>query len=409
MEAEKKHQQQQQQQEEQVDNKCLIPGLPDDIAMECLIRVPHEFHSNMKSVCLKWQYLISDPSFYHQRLRSNTAEHLVYQIQPTHIMIHDDDVITSNQKSQTTQHNTPPPLQYGLTMYNATYQTWQRMIPNFEIPIFCQCVTLQSCGNSKLVLLGGWDPKTLEPVSDVYVLDIIKGWRKGASMSAARSFFACAVVGGTKVYVAGGHDNQKNALKSAQVYDVDKDEWGVLPEMEEERDECMGMCWDDRFWVVSGYGTETQGRFRSDGECFDPATASWSKFHNLWPFQTLSPKCNTTSTLSGGKQCEWLWFLGNEQQQQFEHEERRCSIVQIPNSVIGTSSSSSCVSVTTLGDQKVFVMSGNGSSLKKCNDCESEGAFILERDKSNGNIKWHHVHTPLAFSGFPYSTSHLLI
>ncbi|KAH7573409.1 hypothetical protein JRO89_XS03G0143700 [Xanthoceras sorbifolium] len=449
MEAEQK----QQQQEEEEGDRCLIPGLPDEIAMECLIRVPHEFHSNMKSVCLNWQNLISNPSFYQERVKANTAEQLVFQVQPlpkqssTHMMmIHDRALITSNKKeeaddqNQTQQeqtHHSPP--QYGLTIYNATYHTWQRMNPNFAIPMFCQCVALQSSG--KLLLLGGWDPKTLEPVSDVYVLDIIKGsssWSKGASMSVARSFFACAVVGGSKVYVAGGHDNQKNGLKSAEVYDVDRDEWGVLPEMVEERDECLGMCLDgdDRFWVVSGYGTETQGRFRSDGECFDPATGSWSTIDNLWPFPSLSPKCNTStvtlkSNNSGGKQCEWLWFLGNEQQQQFEYEdkERRwkmvSSIVKLPNSVIGTSSSSSCVSVTTLGDhqcnkqkkkQKVFVMSGNGgrgslssSPSLKCSECESEGGFIMERDTSNGNTKWHHVHTPVAFSGFPYSSSYLLI
>lgn len=417
MEPEKKQQRQER----------LIPGLPDEIAMECLIRVPLEFHSNMKSVCLKWRNLISDASFYQERLKSDTAEQLVFQVQPlpkqlsTH-MIRDHNLMASTKNEQ-------DPPQYGLTIYNITCQTWQRMIPDFAIPLFCQCVALQSSG--KLMLLGGWDPKTLEPVSDVYVLDMIKSpssWRKGASMSVARSFFACAVVGGSKVYVAGGHDNQKNALKSAEVYDVDKDEWMVLPDMEEERDECLGMCWegDDRFWVVSGYGTETQGRFRSDAECFDPATGSWSKFDNLSPFQSLSPKCNTTTAVtskSGGKQCEWLWFLENEeqqQQQQFEYEdkERRwkmvSSIVRLP---IGTSSSS-CVSVATFGDhqcnqqkkkQKVFVMSGNGGRGLKCNECEGEAAFIMERDTSNGTIKWHHVHTPAAFSGFPYSASYLLI
>ena len=37
------------------------------------------------------------------------------------------------------------------------------------------------------------------------------------------------------VYVAGGHDGEKNALKSALVYDVAKDEWAPLPDMARER------------------------------------------------------------------------------------------------------------------------------------------------------------------------------
>lgn len=69
---------------------------------------------------------------------------------------------------------------------------------------------------------------------------------------AARSFFACAVVD-RLVYVAGGHDNQKNALRSAEVYDPEADEWRALPPMAEERDECQGVAQDGRFCVVSGY------------------------------------------------------------------------------------------------------------------------------------------------------------
>jgi hypothetical protein len=40
------------------------------------------------------------------------------------------------------------------------------------------------------------------------------------------------------VFVAGGHDNQKNALQSAEVYDANADKWRTLPAMAEERDEC---------------------------------------------------------------------------------------------------------------------------------------------------------------------------
>jgi hypothetical protein len=63
------------------------------------------------------------------------------------------------------------------------------------------------------------------------------------------------------VFVAGGHDNQKNALQAAEVYDANADEWRTLPAMAEERDECQGISWeeDSRFWVVSGYSTDSQG------------------------------------------------------------------------------------------------------------------------------------------------------
>uniref|UniRef100_A0A6N2M3C4 F-box domain-containing protein n=1 Tax=Salix viminalis TaxID=40686 RepID=A0A6N2M3C4_SALVM len=77
--------------------------IKDEIAMECLVRVPCQFHSNMKSVCHTWLHLISHPSFFQQRLQSGTAEHLVCLVQPippinfsTTSTTDDDPLITSS-------------------------------------------------------------------------------------------------------------------------------------------------------------------------------------------------------------------------------------------------------------------------------------------------------------------------
>jgi N-acetylneuraminic acid mutarotase len=53
--------------------------------------------------------------------------------------------------------------------------------------------------------------------------------------------------------------------------------------MREERDECAGVVMDGRFFVVSGYGTESQGVFRKSGEVFDPVTGEWRLIANMWP------------------------------------------------------------------------------------------------------------------------------
>ncbi|KAF8402445.1 hypothetical protein HHK36_013401 [Tetracentron sinense] len=246
--------------------------MPDEIGLDCLVRVPCRFHSNLKSVCQRWRNLLSHPSFHRERRKSGTAEHLVCLVQAL-----SSDSETPEEKREVGR----VPL-LGLSIYNGSDNTWQRM--RMRMPLFCQCVALPSSG--KLLLLGGWDPTTLHSVADVHVFDFIRGggWRRGTPMSVERSFFACAAVGPSSVYVAGGHDNQKNALRSAEVYDADADEWRTLPEMCEERDECQGLCCEgdgdgdsSRFWVVSGYGSERQGRFLTDGECYDPVSASWTK------------------------------------------------------------------------------------------------------------------------------------
>ena len=41
--------------------------------------------------------------------------------------------------------------------------------------------------------------------------------------------------------MAGRHDENKNVLESAWVYNIRKDEWAKLTRMSQERDECEGV------------------------------------------------------------------------------------------------------------------------------------------------------------------------
>lgn len=118
-----------------------------------------------------------------------------------------------------------------------------------------------------------------------------------------RSFFACAAVGGA-VYVAGGHDAEKNALRSALAYDPGADAWAGLPDMAEERDEPRGLCVAGRFVVVGGYPTRAQGRFVASAESFDPAAASsaWAPVHDrLLPEDGACPRTCCAAPRSVGR------------------------------------------------------------------------------------------------------------
>lgn len=409
-----------------IQNSVLIPGLTDDVAIECLIRVPYSCHSEMGFVCKSWKALFSSKSFYGERQRLCFTEHLICLIQPliptNRIDVdrsscadqkHRDDVVKSSYPSS--------PPSYGLSVYNVSNKTWQRVscksaFEQLPVPMFCHCVSLPDL--NKLMIVGGWDTQTLEPVSRVYVFDLVtRTLTRGASMKKARSFFACAAVGGSKVYVAGGHDGQKNALKSAEMYDAENDEWTTLPDMEHERDECHGMWWsgdDCKFWVVSGYETECQGRFRRDAECYDPDTNSWSVVDNVWPFATLSPRC--TAAVNGVNGKEWHWFLSSKQVQGVELDtygrswDVVKSVIRVPEGMSG--SNLPCVAssdqVVVMGsssnrpDQVSCSTSDGNSRAGSC--CDGDAAFIYGKNK-----KWRHIHTPTGFSGFPYSASYLVI
>ncbi|KAJ6420369.1 hypothetical protein OIU84_027836 [Salix udensis] len=130
--------------------------------MECLVRVPYQFHSNVKSVCHTWLHLISHPSFFQQRLQSDTAEHLVCLVQPipptnfsTTSTTDDDPLITSsssdsnkifkNRDEQEQQHIHSPP-QYALSIYNALIRN-SYVLPMFSPSILWQATSLRWLGS----------------------------------------------------------------------------------------------------------------------------------------------------------------------------------------------------------------------------------------------------------------------
>lgn len=393
----------------------LIPGLPEELAMECLVRVPFQFHSSMKSVCRTWRSLVSDHSFNRERQRFGKAESLLCLVQPltspspmingeTSEKKKDEEEGESQQQQQQPRVTGTPP--YGLSVYNATLDTWHRVAIPERIPLFCECVAIQDAG--KVLLIGGWDPETLQPVKDVFVLDFSAGegsgrrWKRGKPMSAARSFFACASVGSTKVYVAGGHDDQKNALRSAEVYDVEKDEWSMIHPMSEGRDECRGFSTasDLGFCVLSGYGTETQGQFRSDAEIYDPVTNSWSVIENVWPFPDLSPRGRTAATESVGdfRGCKLWCFIDSERQSQprWENEDASMKWKMVLETIR--------LPVTT----SVFAGSLSGQAVAMIGGEESGTMMMTSTAVKNGG-KWSHVNTPSGFSRLPFSYSSIYV
>ncbi|KAG2258574.1 hypothetical protein Bca52824_077868 [Brassica carinata] len=390
----------------------LISGLPEELATECLVRVPFEFRSSLKSVSRLWRSLVSDGSFDRERRRVGRDESLLCLVQPltspsspvyssvdgeASEKKKEEEGVSHSQQLQQQPRVFSTPL-YGLSVYNATLDTWHRVAIPERIPLFCECVALQDAG--KVLLIGGWDPETLQPVKDVFVLDFSggRGWKRGKPMSSARSFFACAAVGSTKVYVAGGHDDQKNAIRSAEVYDVERDEWSTIPPMTEGRDECHGFSMaaaDLGFCVLSGYGTETQGQFRSDAEVYDPVSDSWSVIENVWPFPDLSPRGRTAAVVEsagGFRGCKLWCFVDSQRQCQprWEAEDGSMKWKLVMETVRLPVTTMTSVFAGSLSGQAVAMIGGGG---------EESGTMMMMK---NGG-KWSHVSTPSGFSSLPFS------
>ncbi|XVE74341.1 hypothetical protein DITRI_Ditri12bG0009400 [Diplodiscus trichospermus] len=206
----------------------LIPGLPEELGLECLTRLPYTAHRHASRVCHRWRNLLQSEYFYCHRKKLGYTQKVACMLQAF------SSGIVNGPKE-------PGELRsYGISVFDSASQSWDKLapVPRYPngLPLFCQ---LASC-EGKLVVMGGWDPVSYDPVTDVFIYDFMtQQWRQGKDMPSKRSFFAIGACSG-RIYIAGGHDENKNALRTARVYDLRNDEWTQLRELSQERDECEG-------------------------------------------------------------------------------------------------------------------------------------------------------------------------
>jgi hypothetical protein len=168
---------------------------------------------------------------------------------------------------------------YRLSVFEPEKGFWSELPapPGYDsgLPVMCQL----ACVGYDLVVLGGLDPYTWKASNSVFVYNFLSAkWRRGTHMPGGpRTFFACSSNNRRIIFVAGGHDDEKNALRSALAYDVVDDKWVELPDMSSERDECKAVFRRGKFIVVGGYTTENQGRFERNAEAFDFMTWKWGQ------------------------------------------------------------------------------------------------------------------------------------
>ncbi|CAM0946202.1 unnamed protein product [Alopecurus aequalis] len=250
----------------------LIPGLPEDVARECLLRVGFRQLPAARHTSRQWKAEVESPLYSRLRRANGMSRPLLALAQAL-------PPLAASGPARKYAASAALSNSYRLVLHDPADGGWATLPPlpgGRGLPLFCQLAAVSCGGRKKLVVLGGWDPETWTPTDTVHVYDFLEGaWRRGAPMPGPRrSFFACAAVGG-RVFVAGGHDEEKNALRSAAAYDADANAWAALPDMALQRDEARGVCVGGRFVVVGGYPTEAQGRFTGTGEAFDTSAWAW--------------------------------------------------------------------------------------------------------------------------------------
>jgi hypothetical protein len=256
----------------------LIPGLPEELALECLTRLNYSTHRVSAQVCRRWRKLLHSKDFYRHRKQTGHTRKAACLVQSLPV----------RQGCNGSKPVGPPA--YGVSVFDPESGDWDWIdpVPKYPdgLPLFCRVTSSEG----KLVVMGGWDPTSYEPLKDLFVYEFTtRRWRRGKDMPETRSFFAAGELDG-RVIIAGGHDGSKNALRSAWVYDVRRDEWTELAPMSQERDECEGVVIGSEFWVVSGYKTESQGGFEGSAESLDLGTGQWRRLEDAWTATQFCPK-----------------------------------------------------------------------------------------------------------------------
>lgn len=247
----------------------LIPGLPDEVAEYCLLRLPFPYQSKARSVSSSWKRAISSPSFH---LAKNTLSLSL-------------------------------PYLFVFAFHRSTFRLqWQAFDPRsrswFALPPMpldaagCGgggaplCPPAFACAavphRGQLFVLGGMRSDTQTPLQTlVSYRASTNSWSVAAPMPTPRSFFVAGCIGG-KIFAAGGHaaggvggDGGDDAIRTVESYDPAADRWAPAARM------AWGVSRYDAA-VVGGKLYVTEGwtwpfSFSPRGGVYDPEADAWEE------------------------------------------------------------------------------------------------------------------------------------
>ncbi|CAL5346334.1 unnamed protein product [Camellia sinensis] len=231
----------------------LIPGLPDDIALNCLLRLPVVSHAACRAVCKRWYHLLSSKErFFTRRKELKLFDPWLFVF---------------------AFHKCTGKIQWHvLDLIHFSWHTIPAMPCKDKVcPHGFRCVSIPHDGT--LFVCGGVVSDVDCPLNLVLKYDMQKNrWTVMKKMNMARSFFASGVIDGM-IYVAGGNSTDLFELDSAEVLDPTMDTWRPIASMG------TNMASYDAA-VLNGKLLVTEGWFwpfyvLPRGQVYDPGTDNW--------------------------------------------------------------------------------------------------------------------------------------
>ncbi|KAH7671761.1 F-box domain-containing protein [Dioscorea alata] len=203
----------------------IIPGLPDDIAEQCLLHLPFPYHALARSVSPAWSSAVSSAA---RRRSLSPSSSLPYL-----------SVFAFHR----------PSLRLRCLAFDPISFRWLPLppipLPFPLLPSSFAAASLPRSGN--LFLIGGMRADTYSPIPTVLSFNAsTNAWISAASMPTPRAFFSAATVG-DQLVVAGGD------LNSVDRYDPHMDRWTEISPMRRSIERYDAAVLGRRLYITGGW------------------------------------------------------------------------------------------------------------------------------------------------------------
>ncbi|KAK8469685.1 hypothetical protein PHAVU_005G135911 [Phaseolus vulgaris] len=230
-------------------NDSLLPGLIDDVALNCLAWVSGSDYTSLSCINKRFNKLINSGYLYGLRKQLGAVEHFVYMVCDPR----------------------------GWVAFDPKVNKWMSLpkIPCDEC--FNHADKESLAVGCELLVFGR---EMMEFAIWKYSM-VCRGWVKCQGMNQPRCLFGSSSLGSIAI-IAGGSDKYGNVLKSAELYDSSSGMWELLPSMHTPRRLCSGFFMDDKFYVIGGMSSITVSL--TCGEEYDLKTRNWRKIEGMYPY-----------------------------------------------------------------------------------------------------------------------------
>uniref|UniRef100_A0A2P2NFF7 Uncharacterized protein MANES_09G129600 n=1 Tax=Rhizophora mucronata TaxID=61149 RepID=A0A2P2NFF7_RHIMU len=230
----------------------LLPGLPDDTALDILAWSCRSDYSNLACVNRKFRALIRSGYLYRVRRRLGITEHWVYVAC----------------------------ILMPWEAFDPIRQRWMRLprIPCDECFTYGDKESLAV--GTELLVFG----RELSGFAIWMYSLLTHDWSRCSLMNLPRCLFGSSSLGEIAI-VAGGIDKNGCILRSAELYNSEIGYWHPLPDMNMQRKLCSGFFMDGKFYVIGGMSSQTD--CLTCGEEYNIETKTWRRIENMYPASTV--------------------------------------------------------------------------------------------------------------------------